>query len=239
MAEAASAAPGPRRRPASNRCFLESDRSQRAQRSRHRRTRFRCSRARRPEAVANTSQPPLHLLSADKDSRYLGTIQILLARSSRCLAISGEPPAAPHTDRLTPVSNPSMSSVNQPVVQRTDYVLDVSSAAAGSASEQQRLANGSSPCSSLRAIGSRSTSRRLCRSGEPQGRCRRRRAIRAFSSRTALRSRRAAYSPGIVRVIVSRTPPPFPGCPNWADPASARRRCPRTMAARPTPISPR
>src|SRR3546814_13234870 len=47
----------------------------------------------------------------------------------------------PVTNGLTPISNPSLSSVNQPVVQRTDLVLDLNTTGSGlPASEQERLA---------------------------------------------------------------------------------------------------
>ena len=41
---------------------------------------------------------------------------------------------------LSPHHNPTMTSVNQPVVQRTDYVFDVAAAGGVPASEQERLA---------------------------------------------------------------------------------------------------
>src|SRR3546814_6360981 len=47
----------------------------------------------------------------------------------------------PVTNGLTPISNPSLSSVNQPVVQRTDLVLDLNTTGSGLlASETVRLA---------------------------------------------------------------------------------------------------
>jgi pilus assembly protein CpaD len=47
----------------------------------------------------------------------------------------------PETNRLTPVSNPSLYSVNQPVVQRTDFALDLAAAGGVSALEKARLAD--------------------------------------------------------------------------------------------------
>src|SRR3546814_3265250 len=47
----------------------------------------------------------------------------------------------PVTNGLTPISNPSLSSVNQPVVQRTDLVRDLNTTGSGlPTSEQERLA---------------------------------------------------------------------------------------------------
>ena len=53
----------------------------------------------------------------------------------------GTAACGPETNRLTPISNPSLYSVNQPVVQQTNYVFDVADAPGGIATyEQGRLA---------------------------------------------------------------------------------------------------
>lgn len=62
--------------------------------------------------------------------------------SSAALLALGLSSAAcgPVTNGLTPTSNPGLTSVNQPVVQRTDYVFDVNSSGAGvSNAELERL----------------------------------------------------------------------------------------------------
>ena len=122
----------------------------------------------------------------------------------------------PVTNGLSPHYNPSISSVNQPVVQRTDYVLDVTSTAKGvPASEQDRLADW---FASLQLGYGDSVS-----VDEPTG-------YANAKSRTDVAKVAASYGllldeavpvtagavqPGSVRVVVSRSAASVPGCPQW------------------------
>ena len=61
-----------------------------------------------------------------------------LAAAALGLAAAGC--AAPHAEHLEALNNPSLYSVHQPVVQRTDFVFDVATDSSGvSAAEQARL----------------------------------------------------------------------------------------------------
>jgi pilus assembly protein CpaD len=63
--------------------------------------------------------------------RILATVTVLGLAGSGC---------APTTSGLTPTSNPSLSSVHQPVVERTDFVFDVATSGGGvSPAELARL----------------------------------------------------------------------------------------------------
>lgn len=124
----------------------------------------------------------------------------------------------PETNRLTPVSNPSLYSVNQPVVQRTDYVLDVNSSGSGlPAAERERLAGW---FETLQLdYGDRISIDEA--SGYSDA------AIRQDVADVAaeyglLLSEGAPITagmvqPGSVRVVVSRTAASVPGCPIWED----------------------
>ena len=122
----------------------------------------------------------------------------------------------PETNRLTPVSNPSLYSVNQPVVQRTDFVLDVAAGNGVSAAEKARLADW---FESLRlGYGDR------VYVDEAGYRDARNRAdvAQVAADYGLLLSEGAplsagAAAPGMVRVIVSRTVASVPGCPIWED----------------------
>lgn len=124
----------------------------------------------------------------------------------------------PGTNGLTAVSNPSLSSVNQPVVQRTDYVLDLSSSGSGiGPAEQERLA---SWFDSLQlGYGDRIWVDQSGGYADPQSR----QDIAAVAGEYGLLLNEGApvtagaVQPGSVRVIVSRTVATVPGCPIWED----------------------
>jgi pilus assembly protein CpaD len=119
----------------------------------------------------------------------------------------------PETNRLTPISNPSIYSANQPVVQRNDFVLDVSAAGGGlPAAERARLddwfdsldlsygdkvyideSSYSAPTSRSDIAAIIAEYGLLLSDGAP------------FSAGSA--------APGMIRVIVSRTKAFVPGCP--------------------------
>ena len=141
-------------------------------------------------------------------------------KSSAALVVLLAGTAACTHDRgpLTPYNNNSLYSANQPVVQRTDYVLDLSTGGSGIPRvEQDRLANW---FESLRlTYGDRVSV------DEPGGYADA--AVRQDVARIAgdyglLLSEDApltvgSVQPGSVRVIVSRTKATVPGCPIWED----------------------
>ena len=124
----------------------------------------------------------------------------------------------PESNRLTPVSNPSLYSVNQPVVQRNDYAFDLSSTGNGiPASEQARLAQW---FESLRlGYGDRVGIDEAAGYPDPRSR----EDIAAVAASYGLLLVDGApitagnVQPGTVRVIVSRTTASVPGCPIWQD----------------------
>ena len=123
----------------------------------------------------------------------------------------------PETNRLTPVSNPSLYSVNQPVVQRTDFVLDVAASGGGvPASEKGRLADW---FESLRVGYGDRVYIDQAGYGDAQSRAD---VAEVAADYGLLLSDGAPVSvgsaaPGMVRVIVSRTAASVPGCPIWED----------------------
>lgn len=123
----------------------------------------------------------------------------------------------PETNRLTPVSNPSLYPVNQPVVQRTDFVLDIAAAGGGvPASEMARLSDWFDSLDV--GYGDRVFV------DEPEYADPRSRAdiARVAADHGLLLSDGAPISsgsaaPGMLRVVVSRTKATVPGCPIWED----------------------
>lgn len=123
---------------------------------------------------------------------------------------------APTTNGLTAASNPSLYSVHQPVVQRTDYVLDIGTGPGGvPPSELQRLN------AWFASIDLRYGDRIFV--DEPQGYSTPgvRRDVAEVAGRYGLLLSEAApitsgaVQPGSVRVIASRSTASVPGCPNW------------------------
>ena len=142
-------------------------------------------------------------------------------KSSAALAVLAIATTAcgPRSDRLTPVSNPSLSSVNQPVVQRTDYVLDVNSSGSGiPVSEQQRLANWFESLQ-LR-YGDRVSIDQAAGYADPSSQ----QDVSDVAAEFGLLLTQGApitagsVQPGSIRVVVSRTSASVPGCPIWQDP---------------------
>jgi pilus assembly protein CpaD len=121
-----------------------------------------------------------------------------------------------HNGPITPVSNPTLSSVNQPVVSRTDYVLDLSAAGGLAPAEQARL---DAWFGSLQL----SYGDRVFVDGgygDPQAR---NDVARVAGVYGLLLSEGApilagAPQPGTIRVVVSRSVATVPGCPIWEDP---------------------
>ncbi len=138
--------------------------------------------------------------------------------SAALLAMAGGLTACgPETNRLTPVSNPSIYSANQPVVERTDFVLDLAAGGGGvPAAEKARLADW------FDSIGLRYGDKvYLDQPGysDPIDRA----DIGAVTADYGLLLSEGAplaagsAAPGMVRVIVSRTTATVPGCPIWED----------------------
>lgn len=116
-----------------------------------------------------------------------------------------------------PVSNSSLNSVNQPVVQRTDFVLDVSGAGGVPATEKARLADW------FESLGLRYGDRVYVDGtgyADPASRADIEQVAGDFGLLLSAGAPVSAGSaaPGMVRVIVRRTTASVPGCPIWEDP---------------------
>ncbi len=124
----------------------------------------------------------------------------------------------PETNRLTPVSNPSLYSVNQPVVQRTDFVMDFYSAGSGiPEGERLRLADW------FESLQLGYGDRVAVASGPGYADPKTRQDVADVAAEFGLLLSGGApvtagpVQPGSVRVIVSRTSASVPGCPTWED----------------------
>src|SRR3546814_2293771 len=123
----------------------------------------------------------------------------------------------PVTNGLTQISMPRLSSVNQPVVQRTELVLDLNTTGCGwPASEQERLA---AWLDSLQlGYGDRVA---IDQAGYVDSASRH--DVAAVVGRYGLLLSEGvpitagAVQPGSVRVVVSRMTASVPGCPIWED----------------------
>ncbi len=128
----------------------------------------------------------------------------------------GAAACAPTTGPLTAASNPSVYSVHQPVVQRTDFVLDVASAGNGiPAAELDRLDGW------FASIGLRYGDTVSIDEGAGYGAPNARADVARVAARYGLLVADAApvtagaVPGGSVRVIASRATANVPGCPNW------------------------
>ncbi|MFN3944373.1 MAG: CpaD family pilus assembly protein [Allosphingosinicella sp.] len=137
-------------------------------------------------------------------------------RSAAALLVLGLAAAGCAGGDYAPNVNHTLYSVNQPVVERTDYVLDVSTSAGGlSAGEQGRL--GAWFDSLQLGYGDRVSV------DQPRGfeDARGRRDVASVAASYGLLLAEGApvtagaVQPGSLRVIVSRTTASVPGCPNW------------------------
>ncbi len=118
---------------------------------------------------------------------------------------------------LTPASNPSLYSLNQPVVERTDFVFDVNSSGDGLAgAELARLD------AWFRSI-DLSYGDRVSIADGGYGNARTRADIARLASSYGILIGNdvpfaaGAVQPGAIRVIVSRSTASVPGCPIWED----------------------
>lgn len=140
--------------------------------------------------------------------------------SAAALALLSLAASACNHDRygLSPAHNPSLTSVNQPVVQRTDFVLDVNAAGNGvPASEQDRLATW---FDSLE-LGYGDQVYVDQAAGYADARARQDVADVAAGYGLLVHDgapiTAGSVQPGSVRVIVSRNTASVPGCPIWQD----------------------
>jgi pilus assembly protein CpaD len=138
------------------------------------------------------------------------------AAAAFAMALSFSASAAGRKD-INPYQNAGLNSANQPVVQRTDYVLDVAAGNGVSAQEQQRLSQW------FQSLGLGYGDRIFV--DEPGGYAdpaSRPDIARVAGAHGLLLSDSApatagSVQPGTVRVVVSRTTASVPGCPNWED----------------------
>ena len=111
--------------------------------------------------------------------------------------------------------NPSLESVHQPVVSRTNYTLDLATTADGLAVAEQRRLAGWFEALDLR-YGDRVSL------DDPLGSSAARQAIEAVAGRYGLLLADSApvtpgtLTAGTVRVVVSRSTATVPGCPDWS-----------------------
>jgi pilus assembly protein CpaD len=125
--------------------------------------------------------------------------------------------ASPATAQLRGAPNATLDSVNQPVVQRTDYVFDLAGGGSGVAgSELERLA------AWFDTLGLGYGDRIMLDTGSYYDR-RARQDIAALAADYGLLLSegypvtQGTVQPGSVRVIVSRSVASVPGCPNWTE----------------------
>jgi pilus assembly protein CpaD len=114
-----------------------------------------------------------------------------------------------------PKSNRSVESVRQPVVERTNFTLDVTTGPGGLAyTEQRRLAGW------FEAMGLRYGDRVSI--DDPLGSEVTRNAVAALASRYGISVSDTApvtvgyVNAGVARVVVTRSKATVPGCPNWS-----------------------
>ncbi|WP_374589503.1 CpaD family pilus assembly protein [Novosphingobium sp.] len=113
------------------------------------------------------------------------------------------------------VKNPSLDSVHQPVVSRTNYALDVSTGPNGISIPEQRRLAGWFEALDLR-YGDRITLDDPMRSAASRA------AIEAVAGRYGLLVgdeapvTPGAVAPGTVRVVVTRSTASVPACPDWS-----------------------
>jgi pilus assembly protein CpaD len=144
-----------------------------------------------------------------------------MARFHSAAALAGLALAAtacgPETNRLTPISNPSLYSVNQPVVERTNYTFDLAPGFGGiGTGDRARLGDW------FRTLGLRYGDRIYVDDGGLGDSATRQAVAELAADYGLLLSDGAPIVEGPVRargvrVIVTRTSASVPGCPNWED----------------------
>lgn len=138
---------------------------------------------------------------------------ILAALAASAATVAG---CTPETDKLTPLSNPSISSVQQPVVQRTDYVFDVNGYGGGIADGELTRLDAWFEALNLR-YGDRVAIDEAAGYADASART----DVAKVAARYGLLLSEGApvtagrVQPGSVRVVVSRTEATVPGCPSY------------------------
>jgi pilus assembly protein CpaD len=131
----------------------------------------------------------------------------------------GASACAPTNEPLSAANNPSLYSVHQPVVQRTDFVLDLQTSGDGlSDAEAARL---DAWLASIGAgYGDRISIDEPNGYGDPDARA----DVARVAGRYGLLLSDGApvlasvVQPGTIRVVATRAIASVPGCPNWNDP---------------------
>jgi pilus assembly protein CpaD len=156
---------------------------------------------------------------ARKESLTMAKINTALIAALLSLGVSG-----PAAAQIRSHWNPTLYSVNQPVVQRTDYVIDLASS--GSGIPDRELHRVAEWFNSLRlGYGDRVS---VDTGSYDDARARQDLAGVAaefgllLSDGTPITS--GAVQPGSVRVIVSRSVATVPGCPDWSEASEAGNR---------------
>lgn len=115
--------------------------------------------------------------------------------------------------------NRGVESVHQPIVQRTDYVIDLNTQGAGlSGGERDRL-DGWFKSIDL-AYGDRVTIDDPSGSGAARGDVQALLGRRGLTLAGSAPVTAGAVAPGTVRVVVSRAAAHVPGCPDWSRPST-------------------
>jgi pilus assembly protein CpaD len=154
------------------------------------------------------------LALAHKESIIMAPTKTLAALAVLSSLIAG---CAQTTPELAAKHNPTVYSVHQPIVQRTNYVLDVGTTGSGLSSgeadrlggwfESLRLGYGDRiSIDSGSAYPDRGTRADVARIAADYG------LLLSDGSPVTV----GAIQPGAVRVIVSRMSASVPGCPDWA-----------------------
>jgi pilus assembly protein CpaD len=142
-------------------------------------------------------------------TRTLTTVAVLTVGASLMGCVS------PNTNALTAANNPSIYSVHQPVVERSDFVLDLATESGRvSRAEVERLHGW------FQSIGLRYGDRISVDEGYGAGRARDDVALAVSEYGLSLAEGApitAGQVPaGSVRVVATRTVASVPGCPDWA-----------------------
>lgn len=115
--------------------------------------------------------------------------------------------------------NRGIESVHQPIVQRTDYVIDVSTGGYGLASGESARLDGWFRSIDL-AYGDRVAVDDPTGSGAAQSEVQTLLGRRGMSLTGTAPVTAGAVAPGTVRVVVSRATAHVPGCPDWSRPST-------------------
>jgi len=153
-----------------------------------------------------------------KDSNMPRALSLIVLVAGSTLA-AGCSQSATRGPGLTAAHNPSLYSVHQPVVQRTDFVLDLAAPDGLAPSEAGRLVGW------LQGLQLGYGDRVWVDPGPGYGSARARQGVAAVVETYGLLLNESApvtagaVAPGAVRVVVSRMTASVPSCPDWSDAA--------------------